>query len=166
MTKKATKKNQTKKNKKATKTQKPATVQKQTKPTATKKSVNKSAAKKTTSSKPAPKKNASKPVTKKQPATNKTATTQKPADKPVTQKDLDKGMQNFLAVKSQLPSGDARNIAFKKPMKFYREHGVDEAVALLKKEAQAKQTTSINNKPNPQAHTGMSITIVVKHSPI
>ena len=116
MTKKATKKNQTKKNKKATKTQKPATVQKQTKPTATKKSVNKSAT---------------------------TSTANKPADKPITQRDLDKSMQNFLAVKSQLPSGDARNIAFKKPMKFFGEHGVDEAVALLKKEAQAKQTTSI-----------------------
>lgn len=55
--------------------------------------------------------------------------------KAVTQEDLNLGLQNFIKVKQQLLSGEARNIAFKKPMKFYREHSVDEAVLLLKKEA-------------------------------
>lgn len=55
--------------------------------------------------------------------------------KAVTQEDLNLGVQNFIKVKQELLSGEARNIAFKKPMRFYREHSVDEAVKLLKKEA-------------------------------
>ncbi|MDE5722189.1 MAG: hypothetical protein K2I30_05575 [Clostridia bacterium] len=57
----------------------------------------------------------------------------------VTQADLNCSVQNFMKVKELLKSGEARNLAFRKPMKFYREHSVDQAVKLLKEEASAKK---------------------------
>ncbi len=56
----------------------------------------------------------------------------------VTKRDLDKALKNFCEVKEIIKFGEARNLAFKKPMKFYREHSVEEAVELLKKQAKKK----------------------------
>ena len=50
----------------------------------------------------------------------------------------DRGNLNFLNVKDELMRQHeiiAHNLAFKKPMRFYKEHGVDEAVEILKAEA-------------------------------
>ncbi len=54
--------------------------------------------------------------------------------KAVTQADLNAGCQNFLKVKERLKSGEVRNLALKKPLRFYCEHSVDEAVKLLNSE--------------------------------
>lgn len=52
--------------------------------------------------------------------------------------DKERGMLNFLNVKDELIRQHkivARNLAFKKPWRFYKEHSVDEAVEILKAEA-------------------------------
>lgn len=50
----------------------------------------------------------------------------------------ERGMLNFLNVKDELIRQHeivAYNLSFKKTMRFYKEHGVDEAVEILKTEA-------------------------------
>lgn len=60
--------------------------------------------------------------------------------KKITKDDLNQAQRNFSVVKERLRSGEARNIAFKKPMSFYREHSPNEAIILLKNEAASKRT--------------------------
>lgn len=59
--------------------------------------------------------------------------------KAVTQSDLNEGIQNFLKVKDMIKSGEARNLAFKKPMKFFREHTVEEAIKIINAETKKGQ---------------------------
>lgn len=52
--------------------------------------------------------------------------------------DKERGMANFLNVNDELIKQHeivAKNLAFKKPWRFYKEHSVDEAVKILKAEA-------------------------------
>lgn len=75
--------------------------------------------------------------------------------KQITEVDLDKARQNFSEVKKQLQSGECRNIAFKKPMSFYREHSVEKAISLIKKEATVKRAAEIKVGQTIRAANGV-----------